>query len=137
MDRRQIGGGLIALSSVAIPTVATVMGLTIPPTIGYVLLTVFATLTLIGVALAWPKPTPVVPHPAPPADDPARKSDQRSATLSRLTNLYMMSTDGISPAMAAGFQMPPEAWLNEQLEKMGETWRVRNIRGANCETYDV
>ncbi|MEI9930756.1 MAG: hypothetical protein WDM89_09445 [Rhizomicrobium sp.] len=39
--------------------------------------------------------------------------------------------------MMAGLELPPEWWLNEQLEKQGKPWRVRNVRGTRFESYDA
>jgi hypothetical protein len=49
---------------------------------------------------------------------------RRHQLLARLNQLYMLSNDGISLEMAAGLDAPPRDWLNAQLAKHGETWRV-------------
>jgi hypothetical protein len=35
------------------------------------------------------------------------------------------------------FALPPDSWLNEQLIKFGETWRVQNVDDFRYEIYDV
>ena len=61
----------------------------------------------------------------------------RSDILRRITQLYVFEHDGISPGILAGSELPPESFINDQLAKMGEPWRVRNIQGAVAESYDV
>lgn len=33
--------------------------------------------------------------------------------------------------------LPPDAWLNERLDEMGERWRVQNVDGYRYEVYDA
>lgn len=55
----------------------------------------------------------------------------RNILLGRLTAQYMASHDGLSPRMLAGLESPPVEWINAELEKLGEDWRVRNANGKN------
>ena len=48
---------------------------------------------------------------------------RRSRLLIKLRNLYVLSHDGISPEMMAGLAPLPTEWTEQQLGKMGETWR--------------
>jgi len=64
-------------------------------------------------------------------------ANERGRVLGQITDLYMLSHDGITPEMAAGLQLPPEGYINAQLTKQGAQWRVRNINGPHCETYDL
>jgi hypothetical protein len=57
--------------------------------------------------------------------------------LGALTRNYILSHDGISSEMMAGLELPPQDWLNDQLEKYGKPWRVRTGKGPAFETYDV
>jgi hypothetical protein len=66
---------------------------------------------------------------------PEPRQDERIATLQSLTNLYMLSHDGITPEMAAGLEFPPEEWVNSQLDKRHEAWRV-HIDGQKVNFYD-
>jgi hypothetical protein len=65
------------------------------------------------------------------------ESENRRQFLVLLTRNYILSHDEISSEMMAGLQLPPEDWLNSELQKYGKLWRVRNVRGPNYETYDV
>lgn len=47
----------------------------------------------------------------------------RAAILTRLRKLYVLSHDNISPGIIAGTEPLPKEWVEEELEKMGETWR--------------
>ena len=71
----------------------------------------------------------------PPAQDnlrsekrPAKTGEvsvqHRDAVLAKLRSLYILSHDGITPAMMAGLENPPAEWTNIELAKMGEAWRV-------------
>lgn len=81
----------------------------------------------------------LVARPAPNAAKPTMTvqgpAADQIAFVRQLTNLYIASHDGITPEMVAGLELPPEAWLNEQLEKQGKSWRVRRIKGAKFEVY--
>lgn len=86
-------------------------------------------------------PTPparVTPIPAATQrDGNETKAGERAAILSKLTNLYILSHDGISPRMAAGMELPSADFLNAELERQGVKWRVRSVNGPNAETYDI
>lgn len=62
---------------------------------------------------------------------------RRSGVLRQLTQLYIFSHDGITPRMMAGMELPPAEFLNPELERSGETWRVRSVNGAKVETYNI
>ena len=47
----------------------------------------------------------------------------RTAILTKLRKLYILSHDNISPGLIAGTEPLPKGWVEEQLEKMGETWK--------------
>lgn len=81
------------------------------------------------------------PEPSPKAEPTPGVSEaetqRRTATLSQLTNLYILSHDGITPRMMAGMELPSADFLNAELERQGAKWRVRNVNGATAETYDA
>lgn len=58
------------------------------------------------------------------ARDQAAEDQRRSNLLQGLRNQFIASHDGISSEMMAGMAWPPDDWMNEQLEKLGETFRV-------------
>jgi hypothetical protein len=65
------------------------------------------------------------------------ESARRHRLIQRLTQLYILSHDGITPALAAGLEMPPKDWLNEQLGTQGERWSIHEIRGTEYSTFEV
>jgi hypothetical protein len=73
----------------------------------------------------------------------AQRAEQQATLASRvayvnaLTRTYIQGHDGISSEMMGGLELPPEIWLNRELAKAGETWRVRNIRGPRFEIYEL
>jgi hypothetical protein len=59
------------------------------------------------------------------ADNKKAEQDRRAVLIRRLTQTYIVDRgDDISPRMQAGLDLPPSAWLNQQLQEMGETWRM-------------
>ena len=77
----------------------------------------------------------VVAHGAAKGGGPPAKSTSTPIRWLNSTRLYVVSHDNISSEMMAGLELPPEAWLNEQLEKQGTSWRVRVLNGANFEHF--
>src|SRR5579859_7658505 len=49
---------------------------------------------------------------------------RRQIILSRLRNEYIISHDGLSPALLAGTEKPTTDWINKRLRELGETWRL-------------
>ncbi len=45
--------------------------------------------------------------------------------------------DKLTPRMKAGLELPPADFINSRLEKLDESWRVRNVRGRDCEIYEL
>jgi hypothetical protein len=97
----------------------------------------------VGGFVLWPREL-AVRAPAPPAliekTPPPVLEDSaasRGEFIGQLTILYMRDHDGISSEMVAGLELPPEAWLNKQLEKRGKSWRIRNIHGTTFDSYNV
>ena len=81
---------------------------------------------------------PIVPNVRLAADEPIEKEKARRAgVLRQLTQLYMVSHDGISPRMMAFMELPPVEFLNVELKRLDEPWRVRDVNGARAEMYDV
>ena len=65
------------------------------------------------------------------------EGSRRDHLIRSLTRLYTLSSDGISPELAAGLELPPRDWLNEQLGMRGEHWSVYEIRGTEYWTFEV
>ncbi len=57
--------------------------------------------------------------------------------LRRLTDLYKLSHDNISSEMMAGLEYPPAEYLNGELAKRGERWRVKEAGPGKVEIYDL
>jgi hypothetical protein len=74
-----------------------------------------------------------VAAPAVPREMPV----DRDAILAKITHLYILSHDGISPRMAAGLELPPSDFVNAELAKMGLDWRVGKTEGAKVELVPV
>jgi hypothetical protein len=49
---------------------------------------------------------------------------RRQGLLTALRNEYILSHDGISPALMAGTEQPPSDWVNKRLRELGENWTV-------------
>lgn len=58
-----------------------------------------------------------------PTDLEEAERTRRSQLLSRLRKLYLLSHDGISPALIARLEPLPKAWVEGQLQQLGDTWR--------------
>ena len=61
----------------------------------------------------------------------------RTAILTKLRQLYVLSHDNISPGIMAGTEPLPKEWVEEQLEKMGETWRQDTYYGEKMGLSDI
>lgn len=79
-----------------------------------------------------PAPLPV-PNVTPTSD----KSARRRELLNKITQLYIASNDGISSEMMAGLEFPPAEYLNAELEKLGESWRIKATGPGKVEIYDL
>jgi membrane protein implicated in regulation of membrane protease activity len=53
---------------------------------------------------------------------------RRSQLLAALRNEYVLSHDGISPAMLAGLEPLPKEWTERRLAALGEPWRLDEYR---------
>ncbi|MDQ0249223.1 hypothetical protein J2W22_001270 [Sphingomonas kyeonggiensis] len=71
--------------------------------------------------------------PPPQIEAHGDVGDDYSAVIRQLTQLYIFSHDGLSPALLAGLELPPREWMNGQLEEMGKAWRIGTVRGAYAE----
>lgn len=61
----------------------------------------------------------------------------RTAILTKLRQLYILSHDNISPRIMAGTEPLPKEWVEEQLKRMGETWRQDTYYGDIMELSDI
>lgn len=65
------------------------------------------------------------------------ESRYRNDLIHRLTLQFMASHDGVSSRMMAGLELPPIEFLNLELERMKEPWRIKSIKGSYAETLDI
>lgn len=93
-------------------------------------------------ALSHYSPTPHDIRPDGIADTPSDTKagtlgNERLAQLLRDTRLYVSQHPDASPAMKAGKELAPAEFLNEQLEKRGEKFRVTKVKGLTVEMFNV
>lgn len=70
------------------------------------------------------------------ADEAGR--NRRHAIVGRLADLYCLEMgDRAAPAIRAGLALPPEDWLNEHLQELGEVWSIFNIQGRSYQTFEI
>jgi len=140
MGKREIGGALVSAAALA---VAWLLPVTFPGLHGWGLAAVWIATALVfgvGLWLIFHRPAEVVAEEglkAPVLEAEAQKRAQRGPVLRQITQLYILSHDGISPRMMAGMELPPEEFINAELERQGATWRVRNVNGETADTYDI
>jgi hypothetical protein len=65
-----------------------------------------------------------------------KQASDRAALMGKLRTQYILSHSGITPELAAGNAWPPQDWVNAELEKLGEDWRV-SVAGPRYEFRDV
>lgn len=57
-----------------------------------------------------------------------------------IEELHRIHSNQMRDALASAhdiFALPPDRWMNEQLGKLGESWRVQNVDGFRYEIYDI
>jgi hypothetical protein len=64
------------------------------------------------------------------------ENSRRNSVVGKLRQEYVLSHDGLSPALLAGTEPVPPDWMNTRLEQMGELWRVR-VKGTEYEIFSV
>jgi hypothetical protein len=63
--------------------------------------------------------------------------ERRRLLLGRLRNEYILSHDGISPALMAGTEQPPTDWTNKRLGELGEKWKMPITSPSSATTPTV
>lgn len=58
------------------------------------------------------------------AEPRSQEATRRHDLIERLRQEYILSHDNVSPALLAGTEQPPAAWINKRLKELGETWVV-------------
>jgi hypothetical protein len=67
---------------------------------------------------------------------PKSETIRRNILIGKLCQEYILSYDGLSPALLAGTEPVSADWMNKRLEQMGEAWRVR-VKGTQYEILSV
>ncbi len=62
---------------------------------------------------------------------------ERRAILIEETRRYVAEHPDAPPAMAAGKEFAPEAFINQELKSRHVKWRVRDVHGMTARIYDV
>jgi hypothetical protein len=81
MEKRRIGGGLLAGAGILGPWVGQMMGLTVPAPVGWVLIALCGVAALVGLALVfWPPRRNSPPESVPAPTEPTETSAPRGGT---------------------------------------------------------
>lgn len=75
----------------------------------------------------------ILGHDAQPNSEGAR----RDRVLMNLTQAYVSGGELVTPAMRGGKELAPLAFLNAELKRDGELWRVTRVDGLIAETHDI
>ncbi len=62
---------------------------------------------------------------------------RRASLLAALYRHHAVETAGEKGDMVYRDTLPPDAWVNAQLARRGEAWRVHNVDGFRCEIYEI
>ena len=62
---------------------------------------------------------------------------RRASLLAELYRHHAVETAGENGDMVYRNTLPPDAWVNAQLARRGEAWRVHNVDGFRCEIYEI
>lgn len=68
---------------------------------------------------------------------PGTVGGHRAALLREITAEYAATKSDVAPRVASGDQLAPATVLNQELERRGAKWRVRDVNGARAEIYLV
>ena len=72
--------------------------------------------------------------PSPAALDETRR---RSHVLQELYRQYSVEAAGEQGVSVYRDTLPPDGWINDNLEVRKERWRVHNVDGFRCEIFDL
>lgn len=62
---------------------------------------------------------------------------RRAAVLSDLYRQHAAETADADEVVSYADTLPPDAWVNAELARRGERFRVHAVDGFRCEIYDV
>lgn len=75
----------------------------------------------------------ILGHDAEPNSEGAR----RDRVLVGLTQVYVAEGELVTRGMRDGTELAPVAFLNAELKRDGELWRVTKVDGLIAETHDI
>ena len=70
-------------------------------------------------------------------DGPFEETRRRTTLLQELYRLYAIELPADDGVAFNRDGLPPDGWVNDQLESRNEHWRVHNIDGFRCEIFDA
>jgi len=62
---------------------------------------------------------------------------ERPAVLQEITELYMTTVVGVRGRFLQSIAKPPPDFINAELERLGETWRVAKTMGSGYAILDL
>ena len=65
------------------------------------------------------------------------EQQRRMAIVEELHRMHSVKMRNALATAHDVFALPPDSWLNEQLDQFGENWRVQNVDGFRYEIYDA
>lgn len=75
----------------------------------------------------------VAESPPPVIEAHGDGTDDYSAVIRGLVQIYVLAEGNVSPGILAGTELPPKEWMNERLFHMRHKWRITNVRGPIAE----
>jgi hypothetical protein len=61
----------------------------------------------------------------------------RDQVLAEATRTYLRQGNPGTPEMKAGTALAPPEFLNDELDRLGEKWRVRTVDGLTVDIFEV
>lgn len=82
-----------------------------------------------------PRETATSRHlPAPTSCD---EQQRRARLLHAIYRARVVEVAGEEGDLVYPQTFPPDWWVNDRLESLGETWRIHNVDGFRFEVYDL
>ena len=74
----------------------------------------------------------LMPSKAPQPDYAIRR-----AVLDDIRSQYLTNVVGVRSRFAAGIGLPPADYINQELMRLGLSWRVGAVHGGRCEFRNI
>ncbi len=71
-----------------------------------------------------------------PSVESIDENRRRADVLQDLYRVYSFEVSGEPGVSVYRDTLPPDGWINDQLDSRNEGWRVQNIDGFRCEIFD-